>query len=190
MPDPDVLTLPELTALPRVGRKTAFRDAMLAEQMAWKARRLPHILPFGASPEARAVLADFLRARTDLHVARVRAVVLEYALPAPHDPGTLLGEYNGTRGANQTSPDVAFEVTLDDGRADVRTDWGPMFVGRASFTVWSHQAWFRWVAEAAHAPPWTADWLAWVGDPIRLLLEGREPQVRDCTSFALAHGDP
>lgn len=333
---------------------TAFRDAMYAEQMAWKVRHLPHVreagwwmgrpydhilplrasaenlwpglrdggvrplerwlaahdvqphkgrdnllsswtlcanlyFPFGASPGARAVLAGFLRAQTGLPVARVRAVELEYALPAPHDPGTLLGEQDGKRGANQTSPDVAFEVTLDDGRealvltevkfvehsfydcsgckalpaaerrvscwdlahvladpvarcahaatrgrrywdhlsgplsaadpaartrrcpaanggyqlfrqqalaealarttdlaatvssvacdarnagllasvpglADLRRGWGPMFAGRASFTVWSHQAWFRWVAGAGHAPTWAADWLAWVGD--------------------------
>lgn len=245
--------------------------------------------PFGESPEARALLARFLRAQTDLPVARVRGVELEYALPAPHDPGTLLGEQDGKRGANQTSPDVAFELTLDDGRealvltevkfvehsfydcsgckalsaeerrstcwdlaqvlgdpnsrcahaatrgrrywdhlagpladadpaartrrcpaakggyqlfrqqalaealaqttdlaavvssvacdarnaellasvdvlADVRTGWGPMFAGRARFTVWSHQTWFRWVADAENAPGWAADWLAWVGD--------------------------
>jgi len=160
---------------------TAFRDAMHADQMAWKARRLPHVreagwwmgrqydhilprrasaenlwpglrdggerslepwlaahdvqphkgrdnllsswtlcanlyFPFGEGPEARALLAGFLHAQTGLPVASVRAVELEYALPAPHDPGTLLGEQDGKRGANQTSPDVAFEITLDDGR--------------------------------------------------------------------------
>lgn len=160
---------------------SAFRDTMYAGQMAWKARRLPHIreggrwqgrqydhilprrassenlwpglreggvrplepwlaahdvqphkgrdnllsswtlcanlyFPFGEGPEARALLSGFLRAQTGLPVASVRAVELEYALPAPHDPGTLLGEQDGKRGANQTSPDVAFELTLDDGR--------------------------------------------------------------------------
>ena len=50
------------------------------------------------------------------------------------------------------------------GVADVRTGWGPLFAGRAGFVVWSHQAWFRWVAEAEDAPPWAAHWLAWVGD--------------------------
>ena len=341
---------------------TAFRDSMHADQMAWKARRLPHVLdagwwmgrqydhilprrasaenlwpglrdggvrllepwlaahavqphkgrdnllsswtlcanlyfPFGGSPEARALLAGFLRAQTGLPVAGVRAVELEYALPAPHDPGTLLGERDGKRGANQTSPDVAFELTLDDGRdalvltevkfvehsfydcsgckalsaderrstcwdlahvladpanrcahaatrgrrywdhlagplneaaaaartrrcpatsggyqlfrqqalaealartsdlaavvssvacdarntgllasvsgvADVRTGWGPMFAGRAGFVVWSHQAWFRWVAEAEDTPAWAADWLEWVGDRYGYGAEG------------------
>jgi len=333
---------------------TVFRDAMHAEQMAWKARRLPHVreagfwqgrsyhhilprststenlwpglrdggvrplepwlaahdvqahdgrdnllsswtlcanlyFPFGTSPEARAVLAGFLRAQTGLPLASVLAVELEYALPPPHDPGSLLGEHDGKRGANQTSPDVAFELVLDNGRpalvltevkfvehsfydcsgckalpaeerratcwdlarvladpvarcaqaatrgrrywdhlagpllaadpaartprcpaanggyqlfrqqalaetlahttdlapvvssvacdarnsdllasvsglADLRTGWGPMFAGQSRFLVWSHQAWFGWVAAAAGAPDWAADWLAWVGE--------------------------
>lgn len=50
------------------------------------------------------------------------------------------------------------------GLTDLRTAWAPMFAGRARFAVWSHQAWFRWVAEAMDAPTWSADWLAWVGD--------------------------
>lgn len=50
------------------------------------------------------------------------------------------------------------------GVTDVRTGWGPLFAGRAGFVVWSHQAWFRWVAAAKDAPAWAADWLAWVGD--------------------------
>ncbi len=72
--------------------------------------------PFGSSPEARAVLAGFLRAQSGLPIAAVTVIELEYALPAPLDPGTLLGERDGKRGANQTSPDVAFEALLDDGR--------------------------------------------------------------------------
>lgn len=335
---------------------------MLADQLAWKARRLPHIgepgkwmgrqydhilprtasaenlwpglqeggvhpldpwlvahdvqphkgrdnllsswtlcanlyFPFGESPAARALLEGFLRKQTGLPIARVRAVELEYALPAPHDPGTLLGEGGGKRGANQTSPDVAFELTLDDGRealvltevkfversfydcsgykklgadtrrstcwdlaqvltdpathcdhaatrgrrywdhlarplsdadpstrprlcpasrggyqlfrqqalaealmhttdlaavvssvahdarntgllasvaeiGDLRTEWKPMFAGRAGFVVWSHQAWFRWVADADGAPAWVKDWLAWVGDRYGYAADG------------------
>jgi hypothetical protein len=72
---------------------------------------------FGASSEGRALVASFLRARVGLPVREVSAVELEYALRAPLDPGTLLGEHDGKRGANQTSPDVAFEATLDDGRS-------------------------------------------------------------------------
>ena len=161
---------------------TAFRDAMHADQLAWKARRLPHvrgrgrwqgreydhILPreaaalnlwpglrsggvrpleswliaqkvqphkgrdnllsswtlcanlyfaFGGEPDGRAFVASFLRHRLGLPIAEVAEVELEYALPAPLDPGTLLGEHDGTRGANQTSPDVAFVARLDDGRS-------------------------------------------------------------------------
>ena len=343
---------------------TAFRDAMHADQMAWKARRLPHVreagwwmgrqydhilprrasaenlwpglrdgglrplepwlvanevqphkgrdnllsswtlcanlyFPFGTTPEARALAAGFLRAQTGLPIAEVRVVELEYALPAPLDPGTLLGEQDGKRGANQTSPDVAFEITLDDGRealvltevkfvehsfyncsgckalapadrrttcwdlshvladptarcahaatrgrrywdhlagpmsaadpavrtrrcpaanggyqlfrqqalaealadtsdlaavvssvaydarnaglmaavassglSDLRTGWGPMFAGQAGFVVWSHQAWFRWVAGAEDAPAWASDWLAWVGERYGYAAEG------------------
>lgn len=335
---------------------TRFRDAMHAEQMAWKARRLPdlrepglwqgrpyeHIIPrrwsaenlwsglheggvrpldeylrvnevqahkgrdnllsswtlcaniyfpFGASAEGRALLATFLRARTGLPVREVSAVELEYALDPPLDPGTLLGELDGKRGANQTSPDVAFELILDDGEPalvltevkfvehsfyncsgckalppsdrraicwdlghvlgspaercahaatrsrrywdhlagplrsgqaashtwrcpaaiggyqlfrqqalaealattsgfaavvssvaydarnvglmrsvassglpDVSSDWGAMFDGRARFVVFTHQAWYAWVARSAAAPTWVSDWLAWVGD--------------------------
>ncbi len=253
--------------------------------------------PFGDSREGRALLAGFLRAQTGLAIASVRGVELEYALPAPRDPETLLGEPGGKRGANQTSPDVAFELTLEDGRDalvltevkfvehsfydcsgcrklpvearratcwdlahvladpatrcahaatrgrrywdhltgplmeagaaspsrrcpaakggyqlfrqqalaealahtadfaavvssvacdarntgllasvsavdDVRTGWGPLFAGRAGFAVWSHQAWFRWVAEAEDAPAWAADWLGWVGDRYGYAAEG------------------
>ena len=247
--------------------------------------------PFGASPEARAVLAGFLRVQTGLSVAEVAGVELEYALPNPLDPGTLLGEQDGKRGANQTSPDVAFELLLEDGRRalvltevkfvehsfyncsgckalepaerratcwdlahvladpssrcahaatrgrrywdhltaplrraepsartrrcpaatggyqlfrqqalaealarsgdfgavvsavaaddrnkglmrsvrssglpDVRTGWGAMFAGESRFVVFSHQAWWSWVAQTDDTPSWAADWLSWVGE--------------------------
>jgi hypothetical protein len=45
----------------------------------------------------------------------VASVELEYAAPPPLDPTTLLGEPVGQRGRNQTSPDVAFLITLSDG---------------------------------------------------------------------------
>ncbi len=58
--------------------------------------------------------------------------------------------------------------------ADVRTGWGPLFRGQAGFVVWSHQAWFRWVAEAEaeDAPAWAADWLDWVSDRYGYAAEG------------------
>jgi hypothetical protein len=57
------------------------------------------------------LLAGFLKERVSPDVEAVEAVHLEYAEPSPLDPQTLLGEpEGGQRGANQTSPDVAFLV--------------------------------------------------------------------------------
>jgi len=72
--------------------------------------------PFG---QDRAMLAGFLRSCVDERIESVKAVELEYAEGPPLDPATLLGEPGGTRGANQTSPDVAFLVTLTDGSCGV-----------------------------------------------------------------------
>ena len=162
---------------------TAFRDQMERDQLAWKARRLPHVtgrgwwqkkqydhilpadardeslwpgiraggvrpladylkllgvqahkgrdnllsswtmsanlyFPFGKD-DARGLVAGFLADRTGFAVEAVNAVELEYALDPPLDPPTLLGELGGKRGANQTSPDVAFELHLRGGRRAV-----------------------------------------------------------------------
>ena len=51
----------------------------------------------------------------DDRIIEVKTVELEWAECPPLDPTTLLGEPKGKRGANQTSPDVAFVVGLKNG---------------------------------------------------------------------------
>lgn len=72
--------------------------------------------PFGRSSDGLGLVADFLAANVDASIASVQAVELEWehADPALRPP-VLLGETDGSRGTNQTSPDVAFEVTLKGG---------------------------------------------------------------------------
>ena len=60
---------------------------------------------------AAAFLADCL----DERIVSIDAIELEWAEKCPLDPATLLGEPKGKRGANQTSPDVAFLVSLRGG---------------------------------------------------------------------------
>lgn len=63
------------------------------------------------SPGGLALLAAFLKSRVSQDIESVERVELEYAEKPPLDPQTLLGEPDGgRRGANQTSPDVAFIV--------------------------------------------------------------------------------
>ena len=72
--------------------------------------------PFGQSEEGLRLIADFLAANVDGAISSVRAVELEWEhMDAAFKPPVLLGEKDGSRGTNQTSPDVAFEVTLDGG---------------------------------------------------------------------------
>ena len=61
------------------------------------------------------ILATFLADRIDRRIVKVDRLELEWAEDQPLDPTTLLGERKGRRGANQTSPDVAFVVGLADG---------------------------------------------------------------------------
>ena len=61
------------------------------------------------------LLATFLADRIDDRIADVRQLELEWAEEHPLDPTTLLGEPKGKRGANQTSPDIAFVVGLEGG---------------------------------------------------------------------------
>lgn len=58
------------------------------------------------------MLTGFLREYLSRSIKAVDAIELEYAETAPFDPATLLGEPRGLRGKNQTSPDVAFVVSL------------------------------------------------------------------------------
>ena len=61
------------------------------------------------------ILAAFLADRIDRRIVKVDRLELEWAEDFPLDPTTLLGEPKGRRGANQTSPDIAFVVGLADG---------------------------------------------------------------------------
>ena len=61
------------------------------------------------------ILAAFLADRIDHRIVEVKRLELEWAEDPPLDPSTLLGEPQGKRGANQTSPDVAFIVRLEGG---------------------------------------------------------------------------
>lgn len=60
--------------------------------------------------EDREILAGFLRKHVSSLIESVDRVELEWAEERPLDPTTLLGEPQGQRGRNQTSPDIAFIV--------------------------------------------------------------------------------
>jgi hypothetical protein len=78
--------------------------------------------PF-AQPSGLTILASFLRAHVSPDIQSVDRVELEYAEPPPLDPQSVLGEpEEGKRGANQTSPDVAFIVRTAAGPGLVLTE--------------------------------------------------------------------
>ena len=61
------------------------------------------------------ILSRFLAERIDQRIIGIERLELEYAEDPPLDPTTLLGEPQGKRGSHQTSPDIAFIVTLKTG---------------------------------------------------------------------------
>ncbi|MFC1994399.1 hypothetical protein ACFLVI_03950 [Chloroflexota bacterium] len=61
------------------------------------------------------MLTGFLRENIISSIETVDGIELEYAEERPLDPTTLLGEPEGQRGKNQTSPDVAFIITMTNG---------------------------------------------------------------------------
>ena len=63
----------------------------------------------------KTMAAAFLAERLDERIEGIDAVELEWAEECPLDPASSLGEPKGKRGANQTSPDVAFVVRLRGG---------------------------------------------------------------------------
>lgn len=64
----------------------------------------------------RQLLLGFLRQVISDQIISVDKVELEHAFQKKHlSPNTLLGETDGYRGAGQTSPDVAFEVSTENG---------------------------------------------------------------------------
>jgi hypothetical protein len=75
--------------------------------------------------EARGLplLAGFLRTKVSSDIRDVEKVELEYVEDPPLDPKSLFGESDtGMRGANQTSPDVAFLVKTKDCRGLILTE--------------------------------------------------------------------
>ena len=72
--------------------------------------------PLFAHRQDTRLLGRFLAERIDQHIVGIERLELEYAEAPPLNPKKLLGEPQGKRGANQTSPDVAFIVTLQTGR--------------------------------------------------------------------------
>jgi hypothetical protein len=73
--------------------------------------------PFRSDRDGLNLLAAFLRQHVSQSIKAVTDIDLEYAEEKPLDPSSLLGEPEGRRGANQTSPDVAFKVILTNGRS-------------------------------------------------------------------------
>ena len=50
----------------------------------------------------------------------------------------------------------------DDALMDVRTDWAPLFNGKAVFKTFTHQAWVAHMRNEPSRPAWCDDWLAYV----------------------------
>jgi hypothetical protein len=71
--------------------------------------------PFGVTAEDRHLLAGFLSSIVSDQIRTVDRVELEYAEEGALHPAALLGETGGSRGAGQTSPDLAFLVNGGDG---------------------------------------------------------------------------
>ncbi len=65
--------------------------------------------------EDRDIIAGFLHDHVSSQIETVSQVELEWAENFPCDPATLLGEPQGQRGKNQTSPDIAFVVNNGKG---------------------------------------------------------------------------
>lgn len=65
------------------------------------------------------LLTTFLRSVISPKIKSVDAIELEYAEKGQLAPSALLGEPEGQRGRNQTSPDVAFKVTMEDGKKGI-----------------------------------------------------------------------
>ncbi|MCY4657328.1 MAG: hypothetical protein OXC80_11010 [Gammaproteobacteria bacterium] len=63
----------------------------------------------------RRLLTRFLADHVDRRIVQIECLELEWVEEAPLDPSSLLGEPGGRRGASQTSPDVAFVVSLQNG---------------------------------------------------------------------------
>ena len=70
--------------------------------------------PFRASADGKALFASFLKHHVAEEIDSLEAIDLEYAGDGGLHPSRLLGEEGGTRGANQTSPDLG--LLVNEGR--------------------------------------------------------------------------
>ena len=66
--------------------------------------------PFRATADGRVLFASFLKSCVAEEVDSLEAIELEYAEDGELHPSRLIGEEGGTRGANQTSPDLGLRV--------------------------------------------------------------------------------
>jgi hypothetical protein len=80
--------------------------------------------PIRSNQTLKTLMAEFLRQKVSDQIIEIEEVELEFAFDAKDElnPSTLLGETDGSRGANQTSPDVAFLVKTKDGQGIVLTE--------------------------------------------------------------------
>ncbi len=71
--------------------------------------------PFRATAAGRSILASFLKHHVDTEIDSLEQVELEYAEEGELHPSRLLGERDGARGTNQTSPDLGLLVNGGSG---------------------------------------------------------------------------
>ena len=71
--------------------------------------------PFRGSADGKALFASFLKQRVAVEIASLEEIELEYAEDGELHPSRLLGEEGGTRGANQTSPDLGLLINRGQG---------------------------------------------------------------------------
>lgn len=66
--------------------------------------------PFRETADGRRMFASFLNRHVSAEVTSLEAIELEYAEEGELHPSSLLGEREGARGANQTSPDLGLLI--------------------------------------------------------------------------------
>ncbi len=70
--------------------------------------------PFRVSADGKSLFASFLKHYVAADIDSLETIELEYAGEGELHPSRLLGEEGGTRGANQTSPDLG--LVVNEGR--------------------------------------------------------------------------
>ena len=94
--------------------------------------------PFRASAEGRDLLASFLHHHVDPEIESLEGIELEYAEVGELRPSELLGERDGRRGANQTSPDLGFLVNGGHGLVLVENKFTEKNFEKCS--AWEHNS--------------------------------------------------